>query len=84
MKPGDRRVDGERDVGLARELAEALGPRIVHPEPALEVDLAGRVAALQQELDGRLGALAGGHAGRADAGEGPCATRASLLLRPIR
>ena len=43
---------------------EALGPRVVHPEPALEVDLAGRVAALEQELDRGLRALPGGNAGR--------------------
>ena len=42
--------------------AEALRPRIVHPEAALEVDLAGRVTALEQELDGLLRALAGRHA----------------------
>ena len=44
-------MHGEDDPGVAGELAEALGPRVVHPEPALEVDLAGRVAALEQELD---------------------------------
>ena len=38
---GERRVHGEDDPGLAGELAEPLGPRVVHPEPALEVDLAG-------------------------------------------
>ena len=46
-------------------LAEPLGPRVVHPEPALEVDLAGGVAALEQQLDRRLRALPGGHARRA-------------------
>jgi hypothetical protein len=65
---GDRCVDGEHDVRLARHLAEALGPGIVHPELALEVDLTGRIAAFEQQFDGSLGALAGGHAGRADAG----------------
>ena len=39
-----RRMDGERHVGVARRFAEPLGPRIVHPEPTLEVDLAGVVA----------------------------------------
>ena len=63
----ERRVDGQRDVVLARELAEPLRERVVHPEPALEVDLARRVAALEEELDRLLGRLAGRHAGRADA-----------------
>ena len=38
----ERCVHGERDVVLARELAEALRERVVHPEAALEVDLACR------------------------------------------
>ena len=46
---GDRRVDGERDAGLAGELAEALGPRVVHPELLLEVDLAGGVTRARAE-----------------------------------
>src|SRR5581483_11457611 len=50
-------VHRQDDLRLGRELAEALGPRVVHPEPALEVDLAGAVAALEEELDGRLRAL---------------------------
>src|SRR5688572_26121331 len=65
---GDRRVHGKRDVVLARELAEALRPRVVHPELALEVDLAGRVAPLEEQRDGFLGALARWDAGGADAG----------------
>ena len=65
---GDRRVDGERDVVLPGELAEALGPRVVHPELALEVDLAGVVAPLEEQRHGLLGAFARGNAGRADAG----------------
>ena len=69
MKPAMGAWTESAMSGLPGELAEALGPGVVHPEPALEVDLAGRVAALEQELDGRLGALAGGHAGRADAGK---------------
>ena len=48
---GDRRVHRERDPPLARELPELLGPRVVHPEPGLEVDLVRRVAALAQQLD---------------------------------
>ena len=61
---GERGVHRERDAGLSRELSEALGPGVLHPEAALEVDLAGAVAALQEELDGGLGALPGRHAGR--------------------
>ena len=63
----ERRVDGQRDVVLARELAEPLRQRVVHPEAALEVDLARVVAALEQELDRLLGGLARRHAGGADA-----------------
>lgn len=61
----DRRVDGEDDAGVARELAEPRGPVVVHPELALEVDLAGAVPALPQEVDRRLGALARRHSRRA-------------------
>ena len=46
-EPEERRVDGEGEVVLARELAEALGERVIHPEAALEVDLARGVAALR-------------------------------------
>ena len=56
----ERCVHREREVVLAGELAESLGPRVVHPEPGLEVDLAGVVAPLEEQLDGRLGALAVG------------------------
>ena len=48
---GDRRVHGEHDLAVAAEVAEALCERVVHPELALEVDLAGRHAALQQQLE---------------------------------
>src|SRR4051812_27198213 len=51
----DRCVDGEHDPGLARNLPEALRPGIVHPELALEVDLAGRITALLEQLDRQLG-----------------------------
>ena len=44
----ERCVHGERDVVLARQLAEALRERVVHPEAALEVDLARGVAALEE------------------------------------
>src|SRR5262245_17509437 len=63
----DGRVQRERDAGVARQLAEALRERIAHPEPALAVDLAGRVAALPEKRDGLLGALPGGDARRPDA-----------------
>jgi len=48
---GDRRVHREGDPPLAGELPELLGPRVVHPEPGLEVDLVRRVPALAQQLD---------------------------------
>jgi len=63
---GDRSMDGQDDPGVAREFAESLRPRVVHPELALEVDLAGGVVLLLQELDGFLGAVARGHARRAE------------------
>ena len=47
-EPEQRCVDRERDVVLARLLPELLGPGVIHPESALEVDLAGVVAALEQ------------------------------------
>ena len=51
----ERCVNGQCDVALTRELAEPLGERVVHPEAAFEVDLAGRVSALDEYLDGPLG-----------------------------
>ena len=60
----DRRMDGEDDSSGSRQLAEALRPGVVHPELALEVDLAGRVALLLEEGDRRLRALAGRNPGR--------------------
>ena len=65
-EPEERCVHRQRDVGGAGGLAELLGPRVVHPEPALEVDLAGVVAALEQDLDRPLRVVAGGDAGQAD------------------
>ena len=53
----ERRVDGKRDVVLACELAEPLREGVVHPEAALEVDLARGVAPLQENLDRLLGRL---------------------------
>jgi len=64
-EPGDRGMDREDDVRLPRELAEALRPRVGHPELALEVDLTGGEAALLEQLDGLLGALPRGHPRRA-------------------
>ena len=49
-EPEQRRVDGQGDVVLTGELAEPLRERVIHPETALEVDLARRVAALQENL----------------------------------
>ena len=65
-EPEQRRMHRERDVVLSGELAELLGERVVHPEPALEVDLAGRVPAGEKNLDRLLRRLAGRHAGGAD------------------
>ncbi len=64
-EPGDRRVHRQRDPATAREAPELLGPRVVHPEAALEVDLTGGVTALAEELDSFLGALPGRNASRA-------------------
>jgi hypothetical protein len=63
---GDRRVHREDDLPFACKLAEPLGPRVVHPEAAFEVDLAGVKAALLQQRDGGLRALARGNAGGAE------------------
>ena len=65
----DRRVDRERDPARAasspKRAAHSLG---FHPEAALEVDLAGRVAALERAASiAASGALAAGHAGGAKA-----------------
>jgi len=54
---GDRRVDGEDDARVVRELAEPLGPGVAHPELPLEVDLAGREAAPLEQLDRSLWAV---------------------------
>jgi len=63
---GDRRVHGQHDLRLASELPETGGPGVVHPEAALEIDLAGRESALLQDSDRLSGAPAGGHARRAE------------------
>ena len=72
-EPEQGSVDRERDVGVARDLSEPLCERVVHPEPALEVDLARAVAALEDELERRLRRLAGRHARGADANPGHAA-----------
>jgi hypothetical protein len=69
-EPGDRRVDGEHDPGLASELAEALRPGVIHPELTLEVDLAGRVPALLKEHDRCLRTLPRGNASRSESKPG--------------
>ena len=61
MKPAIGACTESDDVVLARELAEPRREVVVHPEAALEVDLAGGVAALEQRLDRRLRALPRGH-----------------------
>jgi hypothetical protein len=77
----DRRVDRQRDAGVGGDRAQAGRVVPVHPEAALEVDLARAVAALQEQLDGVLRSLMrrderrveadGAHAGSVatDAGE---------------
>src|SRR4051794_28301879 len=67
-EPEQRRVHRQRHVGGAGDLAELLGPPVIHPEAALEVDLTGVVPALEQQLDGVLRVVAGGDAGKADTG----------------
>src|ERR671923_642386 len=71
LRPPD---DGEQgsvhrqdDSRLARKLAEAPGEVPIHPELALEVDLAGVIATLTQQLDGLLGRLPGGQVGGTEA-----------------
>ena len=60
-----------------RQLAEPLGPRVVDPEAALEIELAGGVAALEEQLDREVGRLP-----RRDSGQG---RRGSLpSSRPYR
>src|SRR4029453_1358316 len=56
-EPCNGRVDRERHVGLPGELAETPGPRVVHPEAALEVDLARRIAPLAKHRVRLLGAV---------------------------
>ena len=62
----NRCVDGEHDSRLARKLTEAFRPRVVHPELALEVDLAGGVAALLEQLGRGLRALTRGNSSRSE------------------
>ena len=66
-EPEERRVHRERDVVLSGELAEPLRERVVHPEAALEVDLARGVPAFAKDVERLLGRLARGKACRADA-----------------
>src|SRR5262249_17695370 len=77
-------VDGERDVILARELAEAPGPVVVHPEAALEVDLAGGVAALEEDRDRLVGAVVRGDARRAEPDFAHAAYGSAGTSRPYR
>src|SRR5262249_55538095 len=76
----DRRVNRQHDVLGAGELAQPLRELVAHPEPALEVDLAGRQAALEQRRNGLLGALARRHPGRA---EMPLARHRRTLVRRL-
>jgi len=58
-------MDGQDDVGVACELTEPLRPVVLHPELALEVDLAGGVAAVLEKRDRRLRAFPRRHPSRA-------------------
>ena len=78
----ERRMNGERDVVLTRENAEPLRPRVVHPEPRLEVDLTGVVSALGEQLDRALRALAIGDARRPDPDRAHRATLTDAALSP--
>ena len=77
---GDRRMDGEDDPVLPRELAEPLGPRVVHPELALEVHFAGGIAALEQQFDRFFGRFPGRNPRRAESQLSHCVTVADRLL----
>jgi hypothetical protein len=82
----ERRVHRQRDVVLSRQLAEALGPGVVHPEPRLEVDLARVVPALEQELDRRLRTLPVGdvRGAEANASHGPTVRHSSRPVPSVR
>ena len=80
---GDRRVHREHDVVLARELAEPRGEVVVHPEAALEVDLARRVArARAAAAIAASGISRDGHARRAEMQSAShCTPRLPLSVR---
>ena len=63
---GDWRMHGQCNVMLPGKLSELLRKLVVHPEAALEVDLAGGQLPLEQRGDRRLGGFTGRHAGRAE------------------
>ena len=56
----ERCVHRQRHVGIAGDRTEPLGPRVVHPEATLEVDLARVVATLEKQRRRLPGALARG------------------------
>jgi hypothetical protein len=70
-----RRVHRERDRCPPGELAEPAGPVVIHPEPALEVDLAGGVAAVEQDRDRLVGGVVRRHARRPEADLTHCPPR---------
>ncbi len=78
----ERRVDGERDVVLAGELAEPRGEVVVHPEARLEVDLAGGVAALQERARPPARGSPGRARGPARSGFRPCNGRYRFYASP--
>ena len=59
---GYRRMHRQRDVMLRRELTELRSEVVVHPEPSLEVDLAGGEPAFEQRVDRALRRLTRGNA----------------------
>jgi hypothetical protein len=52
---------------LTREFTEAFRERVVHPEPALEIDLTCRVSAFEEDVERLLRRLARREPGGADA-----------------
>ena len=63
---GERRVDREHDVAVGCALAEMRGERLVHPEAALEIELAGVVAPREEKLHRRLRRVPARQSGRPD------------------
>ena len=67
MKPKSGACTESATSASRAAVAEPLGPRVVHPEPTLEVDLAGVVATFDEDLDRTLGIVTSGYAWKANA-----------------